>query len=114
MILDDLAPMLVGSESLALTYTDASAERRAFYPVDLDVDYAGAGDDGVRLPLELLVQGPSSTSFYRHIFSRFVPSQVSFAPKEGGQFLVLLREVGHNRLLGRIVVEIEGEQADPP
>lgn len=112
-ILDELAPMYVGSEALKLSLTDPLAPLRAFAVVDMQVDYSGAGDEGVVLPLEMLVTGPSPTSFQRQVFRRSAPSTITFTPSEGGAFLVLLREVGHNKLRGKLTMTISGERSDP-
>ena len=112
-ILDELAPMYVGSEALSLSLSDPLTPLRAFVPVDIDVDYTGAGDDGVVLPLEMLVTGPSPQSFSRQVFRRTAPSVITFTPYEGGTFLVLLREVGHNKLRGKLILTVAGERLDP-
>jgi hypothetical protein len=107
---DELAPMYVGSEALSLSLADPLATLRAFSPIEVAVDYSGAGDGGVALPLEMLVTGPSSTSFVRKVFWRTTPSLLTFTPQEGGNFLVLLREVGHNKLRGKLAIVVEGER----
>jgi len=110
--LDEICPMYVGSEALKLTLSDPLVPARAYRAVDIDVDYAGASELGVRLPLELLVVGPTAQSFRRHVYRRVAPSVVTFTPHEGGAFLVLLREVGHNKLRGRLSIQVEGDVSD--
>lgn len=109
-ILDELAPLYVGSESLKLSLAEPNTEARAFRSVTVLVDYSGAGEDGVQLPLELRVTGPSAESYVQRFFRRTAPSELSFTPKEGGSFLVLLREVAHNRRRGKLVVQVAGER----
>jgi hypothetical protein len=108
-ILDELAPMFVGSEALTLTLSDPSSTRRAFNSISVLVDYTGAGDDGVRLPMELLITGPSPSSFRRHNYRRTAPPSFAFTPIEGGRHMVVLREIGHNRLLGKLEIVVEGD-----
>lgn len=110
--LDELAPLEVGSESLGLSLADPTATLQAFRAININVDYSGAGDDGVQFPLELRITGPSPSSFEQHFFRRTAPSQLSFTPKEGGPYLVLLREVAHNRRKGKLVLEVAGERVD--
>jgi len=112
--LDELAPMTVGATALTLSLADAVTTPLAFRAVDISVDYTGAGSDGVALPLEMIVTGPSAQSFYRHVFRRSVPSTITFTPREGGEFHVLLREVGHNRLRGKLRVAVAGDRVIPP
>jgi hypothetical protein len=111
--LEELAPMYVGAEALALS-VDPNATLQAFTAIDISVDYSGADPLGVRLPLELLITSPSPTNFRRRQFLRSAPDVISFTPQEGGRFLVVLREVGHNRLLGKLSLVVEGDRAQPP
>ena len=108
--LDQLCPMYVGSEALGLSLADPAATRRAFNSISVNVDYSGAGSEGVRFPLELLIKGPSVSNFRRHIYRRTTPPSFSFKPIEGGQHLVVLREVGHNRLIGKLAIAVDGDQ----
>lgn len=114
-LLDDLCPEYVGAASIKLAPVDVSTPR-AFTAVDLTVSIEPSALDaqrvGLSLPLELTVTAPSNSGFFRHVFRRSIPSTVSFIPKEGGEHLVRLREVGHNRWYGTLVVSVAGERAD--
>lgn len=108
--LEELAPAGLRAPKIALALVDPRDVPRAFTPVLITVSYAGlAGDGGAVLPLELLVKGPSLASLRQHVFRRVLPSQITIQPREGGSFLVLLREVGHNQHYGQLVVEVEGD-----
>ncbi len=109
-IQDEISPDYVDKQLLVLSLADTESQPRAFRAVDISVNYDGAEPNGVALPLELLVKGPSVGSFFRHVYRRVVPSLVTFTPNEGGEHLVTLREVDHNRWWGSLVVNVSGEQ----
>ena len=110
--LAELCPMYVGSQAIGLSLSDPTLPRRAFSPIDIAVSYAGAGDAGVRLPLEAIVTGPSASS-YRHWYYRLsAPTLITWSPQEGGDHLVLLREMGGARLYGTITVDVTGDRID--
>jgi len=106
--LAELCPMFVGSKAITLSLQDPLSTLRAFSPVFIDVDYSGAGDVGVRLPLELMVT--SKGTFTRTYYRRVLPDEIVITPKEGGPHLVVLREMGHHRLLGRLTFEVSGDE----
>ena len=113
MTLDELCPDDVGRRALRLERATLDTPK-AFESVDLDVSLDPvlgqvASVVGLQLPLELTVTAPSRSGFVRHVFRRSVPAQVSFIPHEGGPHLVRLRELGHNRYWGSLVVDVVGE-----
>lgn len=63
---------------------------------------------GLRLPIEVTVlPARAQTHFQRQVFNRQVPQSVTFVPRDSGPHLVRVREVGHNRWHGELVVEVE-------
>ena len=94
---------------------------RAFSPYDLDVGIDPTAGElgalaqrvGLAGEIELIVTGPSESSFFRHVYRRGLPSVVTFTPKEGGKHLVTIREVTHNKWWGSLAVEVLGESVDP-
>lgn len=108
-IVDELCPMYVGAEVIALSLADALATPTARSYVEIAVDYSDAEPSGVNLPLELLIVGPSEQCFERRMFRRALPGQFSFLPPEAGKYQLLLREVGHNRWLGKLYVDVQGD-----
>ena len=112
-ILDAICPMSVGAPAIVLSLVEPLVAPRAFRPIDIAVSFAGAGGEGVALPLEFTVVGPSPTSFIRHYFRRSAPSVVTFTPREGGLFLVRLREGAHNRLYGTLRLDVAGSVTSP-
>jgi len=119
--IDELSPDFVGGANIKLTLSDPLARLVAFTGVAIAVDYSDTDDlGGIQMPLELIVSSPSPGLFQRQniglvrdgISQQTPPGSVSFVPREGGQFLVLLREVGHNRAYGTLTLTVEGTQAD--
>lgn len=107
-ILDALCPMSVGAAVLRLSLVEPLVPLRAFRPIDIAVSFADVGAEGVALPLEFTVVGPSEMSFVRQYYRRSAPSVVTFTPREGGAFLVRLREAAHNRLYGTLKLDVAG------
>ena len=67
---------------------------------------------GLVLPLELRIVPPTPSGFRRHFYTRKVPASFAFTPREGGTHLVALREVGHNRWHGELILNVDGPQLD--
>jgi hypothetical protein len=109
---DELSAPWVGSEALALSLVDPLSPKRAKVAIDISVDYTGASDEGVTLPLEQLAVGPSPDSFRRHVHRRQIPSIITFTPPQGGRHIVTLRQVGGDKLFGKLTIEVEGEPLD--
>lgn len=111
--LDEISPLYLGEDRIDLAVAVGS-ELRAYRSVVLTVDYERAEPEGVMLPLEMIVQGPSQGSYQRRVFSRLAPGALAFMAREGGSHLIILREVAHNRWFGRLVVSLTGPLLDPP
>ena len=111
-LVEEICPDTIGEDRFVLTLSSATPTPKAFGVVEILVDYAQAAPEGVVLPLELLVQAPSSSGFVRRYYRRTAPSSVTFVPKEGGPHLVVLREVGHNRWVGKLRVSVAGDPID--
>lgn len=107
-ILEELSPMTVGSERLALSPADPLTPPRAFAAFDIAVDYSLCDPEGVVLPLEMVVTSPSRTR--RSLYRLTAPAQLTVLPDEGGRWLVTLREVAHNQWWGRLSFDVEGDQ----
>ena len=109
-LVDELAPAYVGEDRLGLTLSSRTANPAALAPVEVEIDYSRALPEGVMLPLEFTVTGPSPESFRRVIYRRHPPRALSFTPVEGGAHLVRLVECFHNRWLGKLLVDVTGER----
>lgn len=111
--IDEISPEYVGAASIKLALATNDVPR-AFNAVDITVAIHSnatiARKVGLSPPLEMTVTAPSASGFVRHVFYNTVPSSFTFTPREGGQHLVRLREVGHNRWHGELVVDVKGER----
>ncbi|MEE9395194.1 MAG: hypothetical protein V3W41_22105 [Planctomycetota bacterium] len=123
-LLDEISPEFIGTPQLTLKLSDPTTPLRSFTSIVFDVDYSAAETEelgGIMMPLEMIVTGPSATSFVREVFGdqpggisqRDPPSSIAFTPQEGGRFNVMIREVGHNKLFGTLRVDVEGTINDP-
>jgi hypothetical protein len=110
----ELCPPYVGARAFALTLAAPNTGLHAFQPFEVLVDYKATLPEGPCLPFELLITGPSPTSFRRRIFSLIVPTSITITPVEGGLHTIVLREVGHNLWRGSIEVQVEGDQIISP
>lgn len=113
-LIEELAPETIGEDLITLTLNQLTLAPRAFSPVIVDVDYARTLPDGVVLPLELVIQAPSPSGYIRRIIRRLAPADITFTPREGGTHLVMLRELWHNRWLGKLRVPVAGDPLNPP
>ena len=107
-LIDELSPLYVGAERIAVRPSDPDAVPRAFQVFTMTVDYGLCAPEGVMLPLEVLVTSPSRTTQTLH---RYVaPAELAIVPDEGGRWLVTIREVAHNQWWGRLAIEVEGDR----
>ena len=112
--LEELSPGYVREKRIDLTLDDEAPSPAAFVPVLINVGYTRALPEGVALPLLLEVQGPSSQSYQRRVFTHATPSSLIFTPREGGRHLVVLREAAHNRWWGSLQLDVAGELLEAP
>jgi hypothetical protein len=108
--IDDIAPAGLREKRARLAVAEGQSPL-AYRPLLVEVDYAEIGDDGLSLPLVVEVQGPSASSYTRREFTRMRPASLAFTPREGGSFLVTLRELCHDRVWGSLEVEVGGRPA---
>lgn len=114
-VLDELCPDYYEAKRIKLTPADPLVRVRARSPMRVLVDYAACEPQGVVLPLEMLITGPSGEkSFVRHIDRRIVRTSITWTPREGGKHTLVLREVGHNRWWGRLDVDVDGDLLEDP
>lgn len=106
-----ISPIYVGEDRFGVEVETPNPS--ALQPLTVIFDYSGAGDIWVRLPIEIIVQPAArdASGYVRRTFRRVVPSSFTFVPIASGEHLVLIREVGHNRWLGRALVDVAGDKA---
>lgn len=108
--LEELSPDYMEAENIKLSLADSLAKPQAFRAIGIDVNYDACKPAGIALPLEFLISGPSATSFRRIYFRRFVPSMLTFTPREGGTHSIVLAELFHNRWFGSLTIDVLGER----
>lgn len=112
-LLEEISPETIGEDRIDLQLDDGNLQPRAGQTIVVNIDYSRCAPDGIRLPLELVVQTPSVTGIVQRFFTRTRPTSISFRAREGGAYLVMVREVAHNRWFGRLGVQVAGESATP-
>lgn len=110
--LDELAPDYLQDARIRLTPSDPISRPQARKPTTILVDAAACLPQGLMLPIEILVTGPSKKSFIRKVDSRFVRTSFTFTPREGGRFTIVLREVAHNLWWGTLDLDVSGDPFD--
>lgn len=108
----DIAPEYIGAPNIVLQLAKALETPLAQRPVVINVSVVNeALVSGLMLPLELRISAPSASGFQTHLFTRLIPESFAFTPREGGQHLITLREVGHNRWGGALLCAVIGPDA---
>ena len=110
MNIDDLSPATIGEDKITLSVDASTDPPTALKAVQIDVDYSAAAPFGIELPLDMIVQGPTEDCYIERTFRRFVPNTLSFVPLAAGEYLVVLREVAHNRWVGRLRFTVVGDR----
>ena len=109
-IVDEISPTFYAEDRIRLTLNPNTPEPRAFQALQVDVDYSQADGFGrIALPLELIISPPTKANFRRDIIRKVLPTTIVLKPTEGGQHLVLLREIGHNLFVGRLTLDVAGD-----
>ena len=109
-IVDEISPRPYGEDRLDLALSAATSSPRVGDPVIVLVSYDRCDPEGVVLPLEFTVTGPSGkATFQRRYYRRVRPVEVTFRPTEGGSHLIRIAELFHNRWWGALVVTVAGD-----
>lgn len=103
-----VAAEYVGEERFRLLLSRDNLNPRAFAILTVEVDYSACEPEGVVLPLEMTVTGANQSFFQRTLITRSLPSTLFIRPTQGGEYLIRLAELGHNRWFGTLIVSVEG------
>jgi hypothetical protein len=109
MNIDELSPAYVGEDRIRLTLDPNTDPPTVGRVVTVIVDYSACDPQGVNLPIDFIVQGPSATSYRSKVLRRKRPTRLSFIPSESGSHLLLIREQTHNRWFGKLVLTVAGD-----
>ncbi|HZL96816.1 MAG TPA: hypothetical protein VFB99_24385 [Vicinamibacterales bacterium] len=111
MTQDEICPAYVGEDRIRVSLSEDTLAPSAFAAVDVAIDYSAADvDGGVQLPIEITVTAPNPTGFVRKTYRSNRPTLFTFKPREGGDHLVRVREVAHNRWFGVLRVSVAGDR----
>lgn len=110
--LDLISPPTIGQDMIAITVDPVSLPLLVSRVITLNFDYAATFPAGVVLPLILQVQPAfgRGAGYFEKVFRRTRPNSFAFAVAGAGEYLVVLRECGHNYWQGRLLLEVEGEE----
>ncbi|MEA3225149.1 MAG: hypothetical protein U9Q07_04300 [Planctomycetota bacterium] len=117
--IDTIAPVTIGRDAISLTVDIDSEPLQTFKVLQINIDYSDAGDPGISVPLELIIQpgfgsGGTANGYKRTVYRRTAPTQFLYRPPAAGQYLILLREIHHNRLQGRLLIDVAGDKHAEP
>lgn len=112
-VVDEISPREIGEDRIDLQLSSDTLSPLVFAPIIVLVSFERCAPDGVVLPLEFTVTGPSGrATFQRRYFRRVRPVEVTFRTTEGGSHLVRIAELFHNRWWGKLVVDVAGDPLD--
>ena len=113
-LLDLLNPVYLKEDRIGVQVEQGN-RLLALQPITVEFDYSAADPVGVELPMEVVVapgfgQGGEGDGYRSKVFRRSVPTSYTFTVPGAGQYLVMIREISHNRWWGRLVIEVGGDQ----
>lgn len=111
-IIDIISPRTIGEDLITITVDPISLPILAGNVITLNFDYSRTSPGGVVLPMVLQAQPGEGrgTGYFEHVFRRTRPGSFAFPLPFAGEWLAVLRECGHNYWLGRITLNVGGEQ----
>ena len=111
-LVDEISPSYVGEDRIGLSLADPNQPIYVNTPIQVNIDYSGAAPEGLVLPLELSLSGPTEGQYQRTLYTTSKPAAVVLVPRVKGQHFILLRERFHNRWQGRLLVDVLGDDME--
>lgn len=110
-ILDIISPTIMGADMIDVSVDPASQPLMAGQVITLNFSYARCKPSGVVKPLKLQVQPAfgDGSEYFEVVFDLFTPNQYAFQLDSAGQYLAVIKEMGHNLWQGRIVLDVAGD-----
>ena len=110
-MLDIISPTYVGADKIGISIDPVSQPLLVGRVVTLDFDYSACAPVGVVLPLKLIVQPAfgDGTGYFEKTFNRAPPTSYAFSVLGAGQYLAVIKELGHNSWQGRLLFTVAGE-----
>lgn len=112
-VIDIISPRDIGQDDkIVITVDPISLPLLAGNIITVNFDYARTAPGGVVLPLELIVQPGfgRGEGYFTNIFRQSRPNSFAFSLPSAGEWLVVLRECAHNYWLGRLTLNVGGEE----
>jgi hypothetical protein len=116
---DMLSPDYSELEKIVVT-KDITGDVFVFNPITINFDYSACetatdAGEGVIVPMELILQpnfgdGGAGGGYINKIFRRNAPSSFTFTVPGAGFYLIVIKEIFHNRWWGRLRFEVQGDQ----
>ena len=107
---DDISPSYIGENRITVTLGQPGVVPRAFQLLEILVDYSKCDPEGVMLPLELTLTGPRGNIVDRRYWRKRPLTSTTIRAQEGGQHLVRVAEVAHDRWWGALLINVVGER----
>ena len=113
-VVDYIAPDYIEEEKFSVSLESHGAVLYPNQPITVYFDYSLAGLEGPQLPIELVVQpmfgdGGAASGYFTKVFRSTVQNQYTFTVPSAGQYLIVNRELFHNRFFGRLVITAIGD-----
>lgn len=111
--IDTLSPSYMGEDRIVITLDDATNPPRSDRAIIAHFDYGEADEaGGVVLPLILEIQPGfgNGDGYVKRVYRTRVPSTYTFRVSSPGDYLIVLRESGHNRWQGQLTFTVVGDK----
>lgn len=111
-VINKISPVYIGEDRFVLTVDPISLPLLSYNFITININYDDADPEGVVLPLIATIQPAfgDGTGYIRKVYKTTAPSSLTFQASVGaGDYLVTVREWGHNRWQGRLVVTVAGD-----
>lgn len=112
-IIDTISPDFMAAKRITVSVNKDCEPLMAFKRIVIDIDYTATEPEGVVLPLELIVQpgfggGGPANGYRRKVFKYTAPESYTFTVPSSGDYLILVREIFHNKWQGSTVITVGG------
>lgn len=107
--LDELAPPTLRQAAILISLARPQDARRALQPIRFLVSVdAELASRGLVLPVEELITGPGGTIVRQTEHRLLLPPQLTFTPRKGGLYQLMLRETAHDMHYGTLPFDVTG------
>ena len=108
---DILSPAYVGEDRITIELNKATQNPRVRDALVIDIDYTATMPEGTTPPIEIVYKSAVDPDAYgRVVYRSRLPTSFSFSPLSAGNYLIRLRELGHNRWQGRLEIDVSGDE----